>query len=199
MTMTHHTHPPQRRAVVVSGPAGAGKTTLGVALASRLGYAIVDLDTVTGPLARFALERLGVSSEDFDSPSGRRLRRLRYDALLDVARANLDLGLGVVVTAPFTSESRDETAWSEVRARLRPSAALIYLDAAPEILHERLRERGEPRDRSKLRRGPLAAAPSAALVSDAIVLDASRSLEAQLEAVLPALTRPTGAPQTVPR
>jgi len=197
--LTHSTKHPQPRAVVVAGPAGAGKTTLGLALASRLGYAIVDLDTVTGPLARFALEQLGVASEDFDSPSGRRLRGLRYDALLDVARANLDLGLGVVVTAPFTSEIHDEVAWSEVRTRLRPSAALIYLDAPPDVLHERLRERGEPRDRSKLSRGPLAAAFDGAPVRDAIVLDASLPVEVQLETALQALTRPAGLPQTVLR
>lgn len=202
--MSSSTHPPsvterrRPRAIVVSGPAGSGKTTLAGPLAAALGYAIADLDTVTGPLTEVALALSGDAADGLDSPAGRRLRAARYATLLDVARANLDLGIGVVVAAPFTAERRDAAAWRAVTARLgaggRPAeTALIYLRLPDDLRHRRLAARGAPRDVAALRdvAKPRDGSPprvAETLVPDAIVLDASDPVPAQLAAALDALS-----------
>ncbi len=189
-------------AIVVTGPPACGKTTLATALASALHDAIVDLDTVTGPLTRFALGLLGAGEAALDGPAGGRLRGPRYDALLDVAVANLSIGIGVVLAAPFSAERADPGRWDSLARRLLPETpdrvALLYLHAPAEVRRARLRARGAPRDAGKLS-FPAAdpaddadgdAAPR--LVPGALVLDGTRSLDEQLAAALGALRADSG-------
>jgi predicted kinase len=179
----------------VCGPPGSGKTTLALALATALGYAIVDLDTVTGPLTTVALELMGEQAVDFDSPAARRLRAARYATLLDVASANLAAGAGpgagVVLAAPFTTERHDPAAWAALAGRLTRAGAtggvaLLYLRVPAGVLRARLSERDATRDRAKLGREPeLLGAET--LVPDAIALDGTAPTQEQLQAALAAL------------
>ncbi|MGH2908128.1 MAG: AAA family ATPase, partial [Solirubrobacteraceae bacterium] len=89
-------------AVVIAGPPASGKTTLGAALARALHHAFIDLDTVTAAMTRAALALAGADETALDGALGERLREARYDTLLDTAAANLDVGLGVVLSGPFT-------------------------------------------------------------------------------------------------
>jgi predicted kinase len=183
------------RVIAVSGPAGSGKTTLARALAAHLGYALADLDTVTGPLTEIALGlfgELGVDAEaGLDSPAGRRLRAARYATLLDVARANLAVGLGVVLSAPFTSERHDAAAWDRATERLglepgSDAAALLYLSVPADELRRRLSLRAADRDHAKLLRGPDGPG-SETLIAAAIVLDGTEPAGALLRAALASL------------
>lgn len=208
MPPSHHTSHPlgagAPRAIVICGPAGSGKSTLASALASALGWAIADLDTVTGPLTQIALDLSPDSADGLDSPAGRRLRAARYATLLDVSAANLALGVGVVLAAPFTRERTDPALWQAVVWRLeqaigsrldrdaRPGAvALLYVSAPPELLHQRLAARAERRDGAKLRHGPRPAAAER-LVPEAIVLDGAASADVLRDAALDALRRGAG-------
>lgn len=178
----------RRTAVIVSGPPASGKTTLATALARSLNYAIVDLDTVTGPLTRAALGLATGDETAIDSPAGSELRAARYETLLDVAAANLDVGVGVVIAAPFTAERTSAELFGEVVRRLGADVMLLYIDARDEVVQQRLQSRNAPRDWSKLKGARAVASPSA-VVPDAIVLDGTRSAADQLREALDALAR----------
>ncbi|MFX6759512.1 shikimate kinase, partial [Acinetobacter baumannii] len=59
--------------IVVAGVAGSGKTTLGRALATRLGAPLVDLDSVTSPLLD-ALPDEALGGHWLASPHAARIR-----------------------------------------------------------------------------------------------------------------------------
>ncbi|HLI58515.1 MAG TPA: AAA family ATPase [Solirubrobacteraceae bacterium] len=180
------------RTVVVAGPPASGKTTLGAALARALHHAFIDLDIVTGPLTRAALSLAGEDETALDGAPGARLRDARYDALLDTAAANLSVGLGVVLSGPFTRERADPARWEAVRERLgTPDATLICLELDEATRHARMQARGAPRDRGKLDAAGELAEPSA-LIPGAVRLDASARPDGLLAAALAAL----GAPES---
>jgi predicted kinase len=148
-------------AIVVSGPAACGKTTFATALARRLGFALFDLDQVTGSLSAAALNLLGKAEHALDEEGpGKELREARYTSLVDAARANLSIGWGVVLAAPFTRELADPIAWRNLVGRLTapapspaarlPAVVLVYLNCPAPVIFERLRTRGAARDRLKL-------------------------------------------------
>ena len=124
-----------------------------------------------------------------DGPLGARLRDARYDALLDTAAANLDLGLGVVLSGPFTRERLDPARWEAIRRRLGcPDATLICLELDEPSRRTRMEARGAPRDRAKLRLPDSAeAGPDAGLPAGTIRLDGGGDPEAVLLAALRAL------------
>jgi predicted kinase len=138
-------------AVLISGAAGTGKSTLAAALAPRLGAAVLDLDVATGPLTDVVTDLLGQT--DLSDPRVAELTRApRYETLLALAEDNLRAGTPVVLVAPFTAE-RSPAGWAMVADRLGPHAAglvLIWLDVPPQQLAERLKRRGAARDSAKV-------------------------------------------------
>jgi len=182
---------------MVSGSPASGKTTLATALAAVARYVLIDLDTVTGPLTHAALRASGEDESAIDT------RAARYDTLIDVAAANLEIGLGVVIAAPFTRERSSPRRFEHVVRKLRegrPHAevALVYIDAPADLVRQRLTARNAPRDRAKLSRAPTRK-HEAPLVPGALVLDGSQSLADQLARVLDALARPSGWRTNQPR
>ena len=176
--------------MIVTGPPGSGKTTLATALASALHYAIMDLDTLTGPLTRAALRASLGDETAIDSPAGVALRASRYESLLDVAAANLAVGIGVVIAAPFTAERASAELFDEVARRLNSNAALLYIDAPDEVVRTRMESRNAARDRAKLSRAPADEATGRPpLIPDAIVLDGARKVAEQVAQALDALAR----------
>jgi predicted kinase len=176
------------KVVVVAGPPASGKTTLGAALARVLHHTFIDLDIVTGAMTRAALAFAGADETALDGPLGDQLRDARYGALFDTATANLDLGLGVVLSGPFTRERSDPARWEAVRRRLGcVDAALICLELDEPSRRARMQARGAPRDRAKLRLTETAAGPETGLPGGAIRLDGGGDPEAVLAAALTAL------------
>jgi predicted kinase len=140
-------------AVLIGGPAGTGKSTLGAALAPRLGAALLDLDVATGPLTAVVAELVG--RVDLGDPLlAARTRKPRYDTLFALARDNLRAGLPVVLVAPFTAE-RSADGWAAVAEWLTAYArglVLVWLHLPPDRLVERLARRGAARDADKVMR-----------------------------------------------
>lgn len=109
----------QPHVIVIGGYAGCGKSELGRIITRLTGWPMIDKDTITRPVVETALEALGHSPHDRESDTYLRLIHPReHEALISTALENVESGVSVVVTAPFTEEFCDP-AWAE-----RPQAAL---------------------------------------------------------------------------
>ncbi len=139
---------------MLAGAAGTGKTTAGRRLARRLGAALLDLDTVGGPLARALLaERTGDPLDDASPFARDVVRPLRYRTLTDVALEVLGCGTAVVAAAPWTRELADpawHAALSEEAEARGAALVVVWLHCDPATRRARLAARGEPRDAAAL-------------------------------------------------
>lgn len=139
------------RAVLLSGPPAAGKTTVGRDLARHLGAALLDLDTATAPLVAVVAHLVGTTDLD-DRGLATQTREARYETLVALAEDNLRMGTSVVLVAPFTAERRDLAAWERLAARLRKAGGeplLVWLRLDSAGVAARLQARGADRDRAK--------------------------------------------------
>lgn len=114
--------------IVVMGVSGAGKTTLGVALATLLGVEFADADEFHPP-ANIAKMRAGTPLDDADRQSWLAAIAARIDAW----RAR---GQGGVVTC-----SALKRAYRDVILGGRDGVRLVYLRGAPEMIRARLLRR----------------------------------------------------------
>jgi predicted kinase len=138
------------KAYIVCGSPGSGKSVYGRKLAGRLGAAFLDIDVSTERLVRLALELAGHDPDDRDSSFFKEhFREPVYEQLFDVARDNLPY-IDVVIAGPFTRELRNPEWREDLTARLGCPVEVHYVSCAPEIRKERLRTRGDLRDRAKL-------------------------------------------------
>lgn len=114
------------RALLLTGMMGAGKSSAGRALAARLGWEFIDTDERVE-------RRAGLSiSELFQSEGEAHFRRFEREVLCELPdrRAVVALGGGAVVS-------------DQNRRILRAKGVLVWLDARPETLAERVAEDGE--------------------------------------------------------
>jgi carbohydrate kinase (thermoresistant glucokinase family) len=114
--------------IVVMGVSGAGKTTLGVALATLLGVEFADADEFHPP-ANIAKMRAGTPLDDADRQSWLAAIAARVDAW----RAR---GQGGVVTC-----SALKRAYRDIILGGRTGMRLVYLRGAPEMIRARLLRR----------------------------------------------------------
>jgi len=135
--------------IMVAGPAGSGKSTLGRALARNLQVPLIDLDSVTNPLLN-ALGAEATGGHHWNSPRVReRVRPARYAALRAVIDDQRTIGMDAVVVAPFTAELRGEAEWEALAKTSETSADLpvvVWLRATPELCAARRAMRGADRD-----------------------------------------------------
>jgi predicted kinase len=140
---------------VVIGTAGSGKSTVAQRLAQEHGAAYLDKDTLGARFVEAALSAAGHAPGDRESNSYYRehVLPLEYDSLLDVAGANLRLGLPVVVDAPFTPYLADPQFIVGAAERFGWPAVgveVVRVRVSPATLQQRLRHRALSRDRWKL-------------------------------------------------
>ena len=138
---------------VVAGPAGSGKSTLGRALAHARGAVLLDLDTVTNPLLDALAGSAIWGAGHWNEPRYRDVvRPARYAALRALAGDQVVDEL--VLVAPFTAELGGGPEWqSLVRAVSPRRVRVVWLDATPELLRDRLAVRADPRDHHALPAG----------------------------------------------
>lgn len=140
---------PRPRAIVVTGAAGSGKTTLGRALASITGSAPLDLDSLTNPLLDAIAARLG-GEHWLSGPDAAQVREGRYGALRSVAADVIGAGQDAVLIAPFTEELRGGAAWNLLRTALQPAEIVVlHLAGDSGVLAGRRLRRDVERDRHR--------------------------------------------------
>lgn len=189
--------PPSLPAIVLTGPAGSGKSSTGRELATLLGAALLDLDSLTNALADVAMSALGGSGFD-DQHVARTIRSERYEGLFRGAEDCLSVGTPVVLVAPFTSERSSSESWRALEARLRSAGGdprMAWLRISRDELRERLRRRQAGRDHAKLQDpdSHLSGVDFSPPLIDHIELDATHTASAQAHELFDLLIEPAGA------
>ena len=136
---------------IITGPAGAGKSSHARRLALELGACLIDSDTATERLVRAGLSLAGLDPDDRDSPAYKRVYRdAVYEAMFDLAVANLPQ-IPVVLAGPFTREGGEADWPDRLEQRLGVKPVLHFVWCPIETRRERMIARGEDRDLPKLR------------------------------------------------
>ncbi len=166
--------------VVLAGGAGSGKTTVGRAVSAATGAQLLDLDAVTADLVA---ERAAAEPSRSEPELLAALRDERYRLLVATARSARD-SHDVIVTAPFTGEIADPTAWAElVRDLGGEPVHLVWLSVTPEERLARLRSRGSSRDAHLLDAGAAPEVPPP--VVPHLALTARQPTAALVQAISP--------------
>jgi predicted kinase len=140
--------------LLVGGYPGSGKSELSRILARQSGWPMIDKDTITRPVVETALEILGHSPHDRESPEYlESIRPSEYAALAATTLENVECGNSAIVTAPFLREFKDKAWIDRTTASLASHKAVttlvwIYCDA--DTMHRYMRQRGAARDAAKL-------------------------------------------------
>jgi sugar-phosphatase len=132
--------------VVVAGPAGSGKSTLGLGVARMLGLPLLDLDTLTNPLLD-SIAPTFLGGRHWNDASLRDVvRPARYRALLAALADQVLAGGGAVVVAPFTLELTGGPEWDALVDAAGGAPTVLWMRASPELLAERRAGRTADRD-----------------------------------------------------
>ena len=169
------------RVVIVMGPAGAGKTTVGSALARALGWAFHDAD-------------------DYHAPESR-ARMQAGHALTDEERAPWLGALAVLVARAVATETPIVLACSALRQRYRRALVtaaaadrvrFVHLDAPAAVLASRLATRADHFFPPRLLTTQLAALeePGADEPAPVLTLDATQPVDALVQLIRAELLRP---------
>lgn len=138
--------------IVVAGHAGVGKTTIAEAVCRTHRWALLDKDTVAGPLVDTWMAAFADDPNDRSAPAYRTIRPAEYTALLNTAvHVLLAGGPTVCVVAPF-AEDGDLDAVEFLAETHDYNLAGIWVTCPPDDHRARLLGRGSPRDRDKLTR-----------------------------------------------
>jgi predicted kinase len=140
---------------IVIGTAGSGKSTIAQSLAREHAAAYLDKDAMSAGFVEAALSAAGYDPGDRESNAFylKNIVPLEYDSLLDVAGANLRLGIPVVIDAPFSPYLSDPDFITTAAKRFHwppVDVEVVRVRVSPTELQQRLRERGLERDRWKL-------------------------------------------------
>ena len=154
--------------LIVMGVAGAGKTTLALALAERLGWGFLDADRLH-PQANVAKMRAGLPLDDAD----------RAPWLTAVAEW-IDAQDGASVVACSALKRAYRTRLVEGR----PQARVVYLDASPELIAARVTQRADHYFPASLIASQFEALEPPAPDEHAIVVDIADPTETQVAAVI---------------
>lgn len=121
--------------LVFAGKAGTGKTTLAKSVSQELSIPYLDYDTLVQPFLQAIEARYGFESDDRYS-FYRIWRNACYETVLGTAIENLQLGVPVAISAPFTKELNAEDYPQTIRERVGANIPiLLFYMAPPDGLH----------------------------------------------------------------
>lgn len=156
------------RVLLVAGPSGTGKTTLGRSLAERLGWAFEDADAFHSLEARAKMASGGGLTDADRAPW--------LDRLASLIEERASGGPPTVLAcSALTSRYREML--------LTPGAALVWLDVPCEILRQRLNSRDGHFAGADLLPSQLATAETPRPDEGALVLDADRPLATLIDVI----------------
>jgi shikimate kinase len=112
--------------IILIGMPGAGKSTVGVILAKRLGYEFCDTDLVIQTQEQLRLQQI------IDSRGLNSFRRIEAEVL-----TNLNLSRSVIATGGSAIY------YPQGIANLRRSGQLVYLQVKPQELQQRIADMGD--------------------------------------------------------
>ncbi|WP_214107246.1 AAA family ATPase [Acrocarpospora catenulata] len=140
--------------VLVGGYAGSGKTEFSRFLSDITGWAFLDKDSITRPMAERLLTSLGGDPNDRHSELYlHEVRPLGYRCLMETAWDNLDLGTSAILSAPFIAELADPDWVTRLTNRCAAKGidvAVIWIRCDVESMREYIEFRGAGRDAWKL-------------------------------------------------
>ena len=135
---------------IVTGAAGAGKSTWGQSLAAKMAATFLDSDTLTEAVVRSGMKAAGLDPTDRDSPEYKSLfRDAVYQCLFATAKENL-AHTSVVIVGPFTRELQDVTWPQQLTQRFGVEPTIWFLSCSDETRRARITARANPRDQRKL-------------------------------------------------
>jgi dephospho-CoA kinase len=145
-----------RKLVFIVGGAGAGKTTLAKALASKRHAVLLDMDTLARPASEAIMTLAGLDPNDRDSLQYKQLcRDLGYRITMNAALENVELGTDVFVIGPFTKETDDARWLQRELSRIGATEGdvdvkVVFVYLQEDVYWERITKRGSVLDQWKL-------------------------------------------------
>jgi predicted kinase len=130
--------------ILLSGPPGAGKSTLANLIAKKLNIFILDKDCIDESF----------SPGDRGANYSKKVEPKVLSAMLRLAKRNMELGTSVILDVPWTHIMINEPSWVEKIKALATSdntrITIFELKIAEDLLRKRLEQRGLDRDQVKL-------------------------------------------------
>ena len=135
---------PSPTLILISGPPGAGKSTLARPLAQKINAVLLDKDCIDEPF----------SPNDRGAHYTRDTEPKVLQGLLNLAELNLSCGLSAILDVPWTHIMHNSPEWvGRITALAKKTKSrLLVLECVitPEKLRERIQNRGLARDQVKL-------------------------------------------------
>lgn len=139
---------------IVAGTPGAGKTTVADVLRAQLDPppALLDKDVLFAGFVAEVQDAHGKSrGEREGSWYDRHVKVHEYGGMTQAAAQIRATGCPVLLVAPFTTQIRDPGRWADwVRQLGGDPVQLVWVGITPELLRERVTDRGSARDAGKL-------------------------------------------------
>ncbi len=130
--------------LLISGPPGAGKSSLARPLAQKMGAALLDKDCIDEPF----------SPNDRGAHYTREIEPKVLQGVLNLAELNLSIGHSVILDVPWTHIMHNSPEWvgriTDLAQKMQSRLLVMECVIAPEQLRQRIQKRGLARDHVKL-------------------------------------------------
>jgi len=141
--------------ILVAGFAGSGKSTIGKLISEKLKMPYLDKDTLTRYFTDQMLVENGTGKGDRESQYyTETINPLEYDTLIKVAVENIELGVSVILSAPFIRQLNEPNWFKSKIESFSPInnliIKLVWIESSRETERIRLIDRDADRDQNKL-------------------------------------------------